>query len=270
MDIRTAVTRLTLWFEEYVRQFASSDLRVQENMDLKAGHTRRVCSVILDIGASLNLPIEDLCTAEAAGLLHDIGRFEQYKQYGTFVDHRSEDHAALGVKVIQKTRVLEQLGAFDSEIIMQVVGAHNRAGLPAGADERVLFFLQIVRDADKIDIWRVVTSYYRNAARQRNHALELDLPDRPYISEPVYEALMKGRLVKMKDLKTLNDFKLLQMAWVYDLNFPRAFQIVRDNGYLEWIRDAISFESSRIMNVYMRARSHLDRHCPDKKPFHNG
>jgi hypothetical protein len=265
MDIRTALTRLRLWFDEYVNQFASSDPCVQENMDLKAGHTRRVCSVVLDIGASLNLTTKDLCTAEAAGLLHDIGRFEQYTKYGTFMDHRSEDHAALGVKVIQKTRVLDQLSAFDSEIIMQVVGAHNRAALPAGADEQVLFFLKIVRDADKIDIWRVVTSYYRNSSRQRNHALELDLPDRPHISEPVYEALMKGRLVKMKDLKTVNDFKLLQMGWIYDLNFPRAFQIARENGYLESIRDAISFKTSRISDVYTRARSHLDRCYPRNK-----
>jgi len=109
--------------------------------------------------------------------------------------------------------------------------------------------LKIVRDADKIDIWRVVTSYYRNSGRQRNLALEFDLPDRPHISKPVYEALMKGRLVNMKGLKTLNDCKLLQMGWIYDLNFPRALQIVRENGYLEWIRDAISFESSRTSDV---------------------
>jgi len=40
------------------------------------------------------------------------------------------------------------------------------------------------------------------------------------------------------------------MGWIYDLNFPRAFQIVRETGYLEWIRDAISFKSSCTSDVY--------------------
>ncbi len=264
MDVQTALTRLKAWFEEYVNQFASGDPRVQENMDLKAGHTRRVCAAILDIGASLNLSTEDLCTAEATGWLHDIGRFEQYTHYGTFMDHRSEDHAALGVSVIKESRILEKIGAFDPEIILRVVGAHNRAALPAGEDERTLFFLKLLRDADKVDIWHVVTAYYQDRKQRRNHALELDLPDSPHISQPVYEALMKGRLVKMADLKTVNDFKLLQMGWIYDANFPRTFQIVREKAYLEVIRDALSIMSDRTSDVYGRARSYLDRHCLDR------
>ncbi|MBL7226115.1 MAG: HD domain-containing protein [Desulfobacteraceae bacterium] len=45
-------------------------------MDLKADHTSRVCEAIVNIGRSLDLSREDLCLAEAAALLHDIGRFE--------------------------------------------------------------------------------------------------------------------------------------------------------------------------------------------------
>lgn len=256
---------LKAWFEEYVNQFASDDPRVQENMDLKAGHTRRVCAAILDIGASLNLSKEDLCTAESTGWLHDIGRFEQYTRYGTFMDHRSEDHAVLGVRVIEESRIFERIGAFDSEILLRVVGAHNQAALPVGEDERVVFFLKLLRDADKVDIWHVVTAYYQDPGQRRNHALELDLPESPHISGPVYEALMNGQLVKMADLKTVNDFKLLQMGWIYDVNFPRTFQIVREKGYLELIRDALSISSGRASDVYAQARSYLDRHCPDSR-----
>jgi len=261
MDIQIALTRLSDWFDDYVDQFASNDPRIQENMDMKEGHTRRVCAAILDIGASLNLSTEDLCTAEATGWLHDIGRFEQYTRYGTFMDHRSEDHAALGVRVVRETRILERIGAFDQELILRVVGAHNRAAIPPEADERTRFFLKLLRDADKVDIWHVVTAYYQDPEQRRNHALELDLPDSPHISKPVYEALMKGELVKMADLKTVNDFKLLQMGWIYDVNFPRTFQIVREKGYLEIVRDALSVRSARATDVYARARAYLDMRC---------
>ena len=85
------------WFDEYRHRFDSDDSTLQENIDLKAEHTRRVCEAIRDIGRSLCLSEEDLCLAEACGLLHDIGRFEQYRQYRTFADYKSQNHATLGV-----------------------------------------------------------------------------------------------------------------------------------------------------------------------------
>ncbi|MCD6305947.1 MAG: HD domain-containing protein [Deltaproteobacteria bacterium] len=265
MDAKEGLKRLTAWFYEYVDQFVSRDPCIQQNIDLKTRHTQRVCEAIRDIGATLNLSQEDLCTAEVTGWLHDIGRFEQYTRYGTFMDHRSEDHAALGVRVIRESRILKRMDVFDAKLILKVVGAHNRAGLPAEKDARTLLFLRLLRDADKVDIWHVVTSYYRDSGKKRNHALELDLPDLPRISDPVYDGLMKGRLVNMVDLKTVNDFKLLQMGWVYDVNFLRTFQIVRERGYLEAIRDALSVGSERAAHVYRRARSYVERRCQESR-----
>jgi len=259
MNAQEILPGLKTWFKDYTRRFFSDDPVVQESMDLKTDHTMRVCEAIVNIGESLDLSREDLCLAEAAALLHDIGRFEQYSRYRTFSDYRSEDHAALGVKVIKANRVLHDLEPAMAEIIVRVVRYHNRAALPAGEEERCLFFLKLLRDADKVDIWRVVTDYYQNAGHKRNHTLELDLPDGPRISDSVYKALMNGKLVQMADVKTLNDFKLLQIGWIYDINFPRAFQIVRENEYLEMIRDALPEISVRVAEIYERARAHLGR-----------
>lgn len=258
MNAQFILPRLKAWFEEYILRFSSDDPVVRENVDLKAVHTRRVCEAVLDIGGSLDLSTEDLCVAEAVALLHDIGRFEQYRRYRTFADYRSEDHAALGVAVIKENRILDGLESANADIIPKVVGYHNRASLPAGEEERCLFFLKLLRDADKVDIWHVVTDYYENKGSKRNPTIELDLPDREEVSEPVYRALMNGKLAQMTDLKTLNDFKLLQMGWVYDVNFPRTFQIVRERRYLEKIRDALPQKSIRVTEIYKRARSYLE------------
>ena len=252
---------LKKWFNDYVGIFSSDDPVIQQNMDLKAGHTSRVCEAILDIGNTLDLSEEDLSIAEISALLHDIGRFEQYFKYRTFSDHRSEDHAELGVKVLMENHVLYDLHPDTADIIIKSIRFHNRASLPEGEGERCLFFLKLLRDADKLDIWHVVTDYYKNNGNKRNRTIELDLPDTEEISEPVHSALMHGRIAKMSDLRTLNDFKLLQIGWVYDLNFSRTFQIVRENGYLERIRDALPAGSSRVTEAYERARAHLGRNC---------
>ena len=117
----------------------------------------------------------------------------------------------------------------------------------------------MVRDADKLDIWWVVTDYYHSSKGKRNQAIELNLPDREEISETIYQDLMAGRLVRLADLQVLNDFKLLQMSWVYDLNYEKSFELVLSRGYLEAIRDALPQGSRRVQDVYDRARRHLER-----------
>jgi len=261
MNPQSLLPELRAWFADYVRRFDSKNPVVQENIDLKADHTRRVCDAVLEIGRSLDLCDEDLCLAEASAWLHDIGRFEQYSRYRTFADDKSENHAALGVKVMRANHVLDSLEPAAAHVILRVVKYHNRSALPVGEDERCLFFLKLLRDADKIDIWRVVTEYYRHAATKRNRSIELDLPDPDRVSTPVYEALMKGNLVQMADLKTLQDFKLLQIGWIYDVNFRRTFQIVQEKKYLETIRNTLPLESSRIKEVYELARAHLCRNA---------
>lgn len=253
--------RLWAWFEDYVSRFTFDDCLIQESMDLKAEHTRRACEAIVNIGESLDLSREDLCIAEACALLHDIGRFEQYSRYGTFSDYKSEDHAALGAKIIEENRAVQGFEPGVADIIIRVVRYHNRALLPVDEEARCLFFLKLLRDADKVDIWRVVTEYYHRAGNSRNQTIELDLPDVERVSDPVYTSLMKGEVVQMADLKTLSDFKLLQIGWVYDINFPRTFQIVRERGYLEKTRDALPRTCVRATQVYERARAHLDRNA---------
>jgi hypothetical protein len=246
-------------FRDYIERFSSSDAVVQENLDLKAEHTYKVREEILDIGRSLGLGDEDLRVAEVIALLHDIGRFEQYSCYRTFADHKSEDHGALGVRVIQGEGLVDGLDVEEADIILWTVGAHNRADLPEDADGRCVFFLKLLRDADKVDILRVVTEYYQNPGIGRKRSLELGLSDDNRVSDNVYDALMSGRVARMKDLETLNDFKLLQIGWVYDLNFPRAFQLVLERDYLPKIRRALPADSARVDEVYERAFAYLFR-----------
>jgi len=257
VDLQTFLPELKNRFEQYVKQFASSDPNIRAALDLKQAHTRRVCEAIVDIGEDEGLSGEDLLVAEATALLHDIGRFEQFRRYKTFSDARSENHALLGVKVIQENAILDGIDSQKAQTIVRAVKCHNRAALPARENGRGLFFMKLLRDADKVDIWRVVTDYYRDARQERNQTIELNLPDTPDISAAVCRSLMKGEIVLMKDIRTLNDFKLLQIGWIYDVNFRRTFQIVREKGYLEKIRHALPENSLRVKSVYEKALRYL-------------
>jgi hypothetical protein len=129
--------------------------------------------------------------------------------------------------------------------------------LPQKDTKECLFFTKLLRDADKLDIWRVVTDYYRQKDGKRNGAIELGLPDTPGISDDVYSDLMEGRVVDFTHLRNLNDLKLLQVGWIYDINFAPTFQSIQERGYLKIIRDALP-ASEKTRKIFSRVLFYLD------------
>jgi putative nucleotidyltransferase with HDIG domain len=248
---------LTNWFEEYVNSFLSGQQESDINVELKKNHTLRVRDAIIDIGKSIALHEDDMSIAEACAILHDVGRFEQHKKYGTFSDANSENHAALGVRIIRKHDVLRDFPHECREIIIRSVGCHNMPAIPKGFNPNSLEFLKLIRDADKIDILYVVTDYYMTSASGSNKVLELHLPDTDTISDEIFEPLASGRIAQVKNLRSLNDFKLYQMGWIYDLNYKRSLEIIKERQYLEKLRDALPDKSDRADQVYHITSSYL-------------
>ncbi len=71
---------------------------------------------------------------------------------------------------------------------------------------------------------------------------------------------MEGRIVDFTHLKNLNDFKLLQLGWIYDINFAPTFQCIRERAYLEMIRDALP-KSEEVEEVFSMVQSYAVRNC---------
>ena len=251
------VDDLKAWFDDYVCTFKTGDEDQRENIALKEEHSRRVCREILDIGKDLGLDEHALCLSEIIALFHDIGRFEQYARYHTFVDSRSIDHALLGVKILEDNAVLRGLDKPVQDLILRTVRYHNRATLPREETETCLFFTKLLRDADKLDIWKVVTDHYHQEKDKRNDAIGYGLPDTPVISEEVYRDLMNKKIVDIKHVRNLNDFKLLQIGWVFDINFSPTLQRVKTRHYLDMIYDVLP-KSKKIQDIFAIAQSFLN------------
>ncbi len=159
------LTELKDWFTKYVHTFRCSDPDKQQNIDLKEGHTIRVCKEILTIGKQLGLNDDELRLAEIIALLHDVGRFEQYARYHTFTDGKSENHAELGVAIIKRSGMLNQFDGAVNNLIIRSIQYHNRASLPDHESEVCLLFSKLLRDADKLDIWKDI---HRLLSQKRN------------------------------------------------------------------------------------------------------
>lgn len=91
-------------FAEYVRNYDPSD----EKIKLKIDHTYRVAGLCQRIAESLGLSEPDVDIAWLLGMLHDIGRFEQIRRFGTFNDAKSVDHAEFGADLLFKEGLIRK------------------------------------------------------------------------------------------------------------------------------------------------------------------
>jgi HD-GYP domain-containing protein (c-di-GMP phosphodiesterase class II) len=69
-------------FLAYVESFGT-DEGLHPMMKLKRAHTLRVARLAREIAAEMGWSGEDVRLAEAAGVLHDVGRFTQYRDHAT-------------------------------------------------------------------------------------------------------------------------------------------------------------------------------------------
>lgn len=213
---------LNSWLEPYAKGFLSGDTEIDTHIQFKIDHTYRVRDNSLALAASLDLSPHNLRIAEVIGLLHDVGRFEQFTKYRTFRDAISEDHAELGLKVLASHQVLSGLADGEKVIVETAIKYHNKYLLPQLSSADQLMFCKLIRDADKLDIF----------AQLVNEVSE-NCPDREEYSPKVIESILEGRGVPFTDVQTSGDLKLARLAWVLDINYGLTLKKIRDMRYLE-------------------------------------
>lgn len=232
---------------KYIEGFKQncSDKNTLINLELKEDHSFNVTQHCLNIASSENLSSDKCFIAFLCGLFHDIGRFEQFTVYNTFRDDDSVYHGAIGAEVIEKEVFLKDLPIQTQKIIIAAVLNHGLREIPRNTNGDELYFSKLIRDADKADIYRIVAKYY-NSIGPRNIALEYGLKDKPSISSKVFEIFRSGQTVSKDDLQTLNDFKLMQISWIYDLNFAYTRSLVHDNGYAQIVLNSMNCEADKV------------------------
>jgi putative nucleotidyltransferase with HDIG domain len=222
-------------FAGYCKSFYSAHAEDQQNILLKEMHTSRVCENILTLSSALSLNDNQKLIAETIALFHDIGRFPQYARFKTFRDSVSVNHGLLGAEILLQEKFLQRLSKNEQEIIIESVKFHNAFSVPQKEEEEITFFIRLVRDADKLDIWRVFIEYYESPSDERASAVGLGLPDIPHYSSDVLSTIYKREIVSLSRIDTLNDFKLLQLSWIFDLNYTPSFRMLMEEDYLRRI-----------------------------------
>lgn len=241
-------------FKEYVKNYNPED----EKIKIKIAHIERVSQISKRLAENLKLRQEDIELAELIGLLHDIGRFEQARLYHTFVDKDSINHGEYGAKILFEDGLIRNFIETDKydEIIKLSIINHNRARIQDGLTERQNLHAKIIRDADKTDIFSVLTTGDKKAIWEK-----ADLSD-DIITDEIYREFIQDRTIDYKNRETSADILVSHFAYVYDFNFNESLKIIKENRYIEKLYIRFTFKDEKTMEryneIYKTAKKYLE------------
>ena len=285
-------------FAEYVRNYDPSD----EKIKLKIDHTYRVAGLCQSIAKSLNLSEADVDIAWLLGMLHDIGRFEQIRRFGTFSDADSVDHAEFGADLLFKEGLIrkfaegyyekcELVGAGNEEagqaysrqkdcqkdykedcdegklnseqvkcnegklagLLELAIRQHNKYRVKEGLTDKELMFCNILRDADKVDIFKVNAEvpmeiiYDVTTEELKNGIITKEVLESFYRKETVLKSLRKSAVDHI-----VGDTSLL-----FELVYPESYRQAKEQGYVYKLLDFKS-DVPEVDVEFGRMREYLD------------
>ena len=204
-------------------------------MELKLEHTRHVEENAALIAAGENFDPETTEACLAAALLHDTGRYEQLRRYNTFRDSDSIDHAVFSHAIVKEKGWLDSYARSDA--VLNAVLFHNRRDVPGDLDRLTGTAVHCTRDADKLDIFRVLEHQLKTADWRNDMTAFWNLPVTAKPNAEVIAAIRDNRPVDYQNIKTLADFVLIQVGWIRSgLHFSTSRKLAAARGHLAFRR----------------------------------
>lgn len=253
-------------FQEYTDRYDSTNPKIK----LKIDHTYRVANLCEQIAQSLELSAAEVDLAWLSGMLHDVGRFEQLRRYNTFSDAQSIDHARFAVELlydegliadyvpetsttelVADARTWRSMGGANesptaqsedmplSDILQTLriaIGEHSAYRIQKGLDERTQMFCQILRDADKVDIFRVIC----DTPMEEVYGFQTKDILRSAITPEVMQAFYEHHAVLRKLKKCPADYIVAHGSLTFELVYQESLRIAKEQGYL---KQMMSFQS---------------------------
>lgn len=232
-------------FKEYLKKYDVTDPKIA----LKITHTYEVLNSAKYIAKKLNLSKEDYDLACLIALLHDIGRFEQLKEYDSYDDTIGLNHAEFGIKLLFEENYIRQFVEekdFD-EIIYKAIANHNKYKVDyTGFTEREVMHTKIIRDADKLDNFRVKEK--ESFVALFEEGMSEEKVGKQDITDKIYKTFENHNLILSSDRVTYMDHWVSFIAFIFDMNFNASLEFIKERGYVDILVDRINYSNEDTKN----------------------
>jgi hypothetical protein len=242
-------------FKEFIASFKVEPYNADPTIEKIIVHIERVVENILILADYLELSENEKFVAEITAQFHDIGRLWLLLPESSA--NKRIDHAEASIEYLKNSATIDQLDELTQNIVIQVIRNHNKPELPKKEGEAVLFYIKLLRDADKLDSWRVTSEHITRKGSKPNMATELSLSDKSVVTPSFCKIIIEGGIPNKSDIVTFNDFLIFQMSWIFDLNFKKSFQILNKKQYIRHIYDSLPKNDS-VIEIYRMIRIYIE------------
>lgn len=229
-------------FNQYVKSFDMND----SNIKLKYDHSHRVMTLSGQYAKKLGFNEKDIELAQIIGLLHDIGRFEQYQKYHSFSDSQTIDHADYGIKLLFNEGQISNFNIPKEyyEVIKFAIKNHNKLSIPKTDDPQKLKHAKLIRDIDKLDI------VYLQGYLQETDLKTVNEP----ITDEVINCIHQHTMIDHQLCRNANDKIAVTFAFAFDIYNDICLPELKQNyKYLYERLNNKMFES-----IYLEVLKYID------------
>ena len=239
---------------KHVNELSIDNPRIQ----MKLGHIIRVAENCKKLAIYLKLTQEQIQLAELIGLLHDIGRFEQYK----IIDKKQKEkfnHGEAGVEILKKDNYIRKYIEEDTfdDIIYTAVQEHNKYQISEGLSQEKELFCKMIRDADKLDlIYEGAVIYWEEPERKRQ-------VEEGKLSEKMLENVYQKKLADSRNSISETDQILRFSSYVFDINFSYSFKVLKENDNMNKMIDKFYYQIPKTRDEMMKVKTIVNEYIKD-------
>ena len=247
---RMKSSRIMRVFENYVKQYDMNNV----NVKMRYFHSLKVMEIARDLAIKTGyFNEEEIVVCELIGLFHEIANFDSVNSYR--VNEQFEDDSLKTIDVLFKQGLIKDITSNSNynDIIKTSILSYNKDDLPTDIDSKTRVFCKIIKDAHRIDMFRIALNY---------PYFDMHIDNFP--SAMVYDQFKLFRFINSKMTENDSDEVLAILSNVFALNLKYSYEILKESNYINGVIDMLYFNDKKIETFFKQIGSVLNSYINRK------
>ncbi len=230
-------------FENYVKKYDMNNINIKS----KYFHSLKVMELSRDIASTVGgFNDDEIVVCELIGLFHGISAFDNVNSLK--MEDDNED-ALKSIDILFKKGLIRDITSDKkyNEIIRMAILAYNKDDLLSDMDNMTKKFCLVIRDAHRIDMFRMALNYPH-----------FDMHIESYPSEMVYDSFKLFRPVNKAITENNSDEVLVILSSVFEFSFRYSYVILKENKYMDNLIEGLLIKDKDIEKFFKQLLSVLN------------
>ena len=245
-------TRIMKVFEQYIKKYDMN----KGNVKAMYFHSLKMMELCKDIASNIGaFNEEEIIVCGLIGLFHNISMFSN-KFKNCIMTEDDTDQSKQTISILFETENLMRKITEDTkydDIIKIAIYCQNKMGLPQGFDNKTLYYCMVVKDANVLEKFRMVTNYSY-----------MDMYIDHYPNDLVYNDFKQFKVISSKVSDNDADKILEVMSSIFGVNYSYSYTLLKETSSVNKLIDALKISNKGISKFFYQIASVLNMYVDRK------